>query len=326
MRLRQLAIAAAFGCVTTLAQAAGLAVFEVPAGPDGPTLKVMQWSPCAKPPDAIELGPFSLPAVRDCPIAGSGLPLVVLSHGFGGTNLSHHDTAEALADAGFIVVAPNHPDDTASNRDRGRGLAALTNRPTDIRRLIDYMLGTSPAAAHIDARRIGFFGFSRGGYTGLVLAGARPDFRQLRSRCQDPTGERCEPITAEAVPAAPPMADPRIGAFVIADPLSSVFRSQDAVKAVSAPMQLWGSERGGDGVSPNGLAAIVRNLPKTPEVHIVPNSGHFAFLTICPASLAGAVPELCVDAPGFDRAAFHADLNRRAVAFLLAHLPESSQP
>ncbi|MFP3747982.1 hypothetical protein SB816_33500, partial [Achromobacter sp. SIMBA_011] len=48
-------------------------------------------------------------------------------------------------------------------------------RPTDIKRLVDYMLGPSADAARIDPARIGFFGFSRGGYTGLVLAGGNPD-------------------------------------------------------------------------------------------------------------------------------------------------------
>ncbi|SFB08400.1 Predicted dienelactone hydrolase [Rhizobium sp. NFR07] len=280
-----------------------------------------EWTPCAKPAETIELRPFLLPAVRDCPVAGKGLPLIVLSHGFRGTNLSHHDTAEAFADAGFVVVALNHPDDSALSKDKGPSLKALTNRPTDIKRVIDFMLGASPDAAKIDPQRIGFFGFSRGGYTGLVLAGAEPDFQQLRRRCADPTGADCKPIDPALVPTSTLTRDPRIKAFVIADPLSSAFPTRESVQVISAPLQLWSSEGGGDGVSPKDIARIAANLASPPEHHAVPGSGHFAFLTVCPAALAKSLPELCTDAPGFSRAKFHEELNSKALAFLKKHLP-----
>jgi predicted dienelactone hydrolase len=298
--------------------------FEIPATAGGAAIRVAQWTPCAKPAEKIEIGPFLLAAVRDCPLNGESLPLVVISHGFRGTNLSHHDTAEAFADAGFVVVALNHPDDSAMSKDKGPSLKALVNRSTDIKRVIDFMLGSSPDAAKIDPQRIGFFGFSRGGYTGLVLAGADPDFRQLRRRCGDPTGADCKPIDPALVSTARLTRDPRFKAFVIADPLSSVFATKESVQAVTAPIQLWSSERGGDGVSPKDIAAIAGNLPSLPEQHPVPGSGHFAFLTVCPAALAKSLPELCTDAPGFDRSGFHEELNGKAIAFLQKHL--SAQP
>jgi predicted dienelactone hydrolase len=324
MLFRSLALAAMLSFLMTVAQAAGLKTLEIPASADGAAIRVAAWTPCAKPPETVELGPFLLPAVRDCPVAGDRLPLVVLSHGFRGTNLSHHDTAEALADAGFVVVALNHPDDSAMSKDRGPSLKALVNRPTDIKRVIDFMLGASPDAAKIDPQRIGFFGFSRGGYTGLVLAGADPDFQQLRRRCADPTGADCKPIDPAIVSTATLTRDPRIRAFVIADPLSSVFATKESVQAITAPVQLWSSERGGDGVSPKDIAGIGENLASKPELHVVPGSGHFAFLTVCPAALAKSLPELCTDGPGFSRAEFHEELNGKAVVFLQQHL--SAQP
>lgn len=43
--------------------------------------------------------------------SASGLPLVVMSHGSGGDFRSHEDTAEALAENGFVVAAiPRRPD------------------------------------------------------------------------------------------------------------------------------------------------------------------------------------------------------------------------
>ncbi|MCX8999292.1 dienelactone hydrolase family protein [Rhizobiaceae bacterium BDR2-2] len=317
---------AAFSLTASLPQAAGLKLFEVPADDNGPALRVIEWSPCVSPPEEINLGPFRLPAVRNCPISGDKLPLIVISHGFGGTFLSHHDTAESLADSGFIVVALNHPDDTASNETKARNLSALVSRPTDIKRLIDFMLGSSSSAAQIDPQRIGFYGFSRGGYTGLVLAGANPDFQELRSVCQHPTGAACDRISQAALPKAPLTHDPRIRAFVIADPLSNVFHTTDSLKAVIAPVQLWSSQRGGDGVSPENLATVARNLPVKPELHVVPNSGHFAFLTICPPELAKSVPEFCIDNAGFDRTVFHKEFNAQVLAFFREKLSGADQP
>jgi predicted dienelactone hydrolase len=114
---------------------------------------------------------LTVPAAPNCPIAGEKLPLIVISHGYGGWYLGHHDTSEALADAGFIVVAINHPQANHADMSRANGLGVLIERPLDIKRTIDFMLTASPDAAKIDPQRVGFYGFSQGGYTGLVVAG-----------------------------------------------------------------------------------------------------------------------------------------------------------
>ncbi|MBB4953138.1 putative dienelactone hydrolase [Agrobacterium vitis] len=320
MRVPAFVLAAVLSLSAGLAHSAGLKSFDIPADAAGPALKAVQWSPCAKPDGEIKVGPFVLPGVRDCPIEGEKRPLIVISHGFGGTNLSHHDTAEALANAGFVVVAINHPDDTAANPEKQHSLKALISRPTDVKRVIDFMLGSSPDAAKIDPSAIGFFGFSRGGYTGLVLAGANPDFQALRTPCQDQTGVTCPAVNQNAVPKVALQHDQRIRAFVIADPLSSVFSAPESVQNVTAPIQMWGSQYGGDGVSPENLQTVVNNLSVKPDFHLVPNSEHFVFLTVCPAELVKNLPELCVDRPGFDRTAFHQDLNKKVAAFFKAHL------
>jgi predicted dienelactone hydrolase len=79
------------------------------------------WYPCAAEPQSGPLGglavPFSDPlrGVKDCPVTGTKLPLVIVSHGRGGWFGFHHDVEEALVDAGFVVAAINHPGDTAND-------------------------------------------------------------------------------------------------------------------------------------------------------------------------------------------------------------------
>jgi predicted dienelactone hydrolase len=208
---------------------------------------------------------------------------------------------------------------------RSGDLSALVERPGDIKRLIDFMVQASPMASKIDPERIGFFGFSRGGYTGLVLIGANPDWATATALCQQSSAHICEQIRRKEFPAQPLAYDPRIKVAVIADPLAILF-SADSFTAIRVPVQLWASEHGGDGVSPDSVAAADRNLLTHHESHIVPNSGHFAFLAPCPPAMAKARPELCTDAAGFDRVAFHKEFDTEVLAFLRKHLGEADKP
>jgi predicted dienelactone hydrolase len=119
--------------------------------------------------------------------------------------------------------------------------------------------------------------------------------------------------------ASPLTRDARIKAAVIADPLSMVFDA-DSLKNVTIPIQLWASEYGGDGVTPENVAAVRRNLPAPPEWHVATGAAHFAFLAPCSPAMASALPEICRDGPGFDRVAFHAGFNAEVVAFFRQHL------
>jgi predicted dienelactone hydrolase len=310
-------------CLTaTLAQAAGMRPVDVPADAGGPALRGAIWYPCAEPAGEVRLDIFTW---KDCPLHGDRLPLIVVSHGRGGSFVGHHDTDEVLADAGYIVAAISHPGDSSYDRSRSDDLSVFVERPQDIKRLIDFMLGASPFSAAIDRERIGFFGFSRGGYTGLVLTGANPDWAKATALCQHSANNLCVQIIKKEYPAEPLTHDARIKAAVIADPLAIVFGA-NSLAAVKLPVQLWASERGGDGVLPNDVAVVDASLPAGHEYRVVPNSGHFAFIPPCPAEMAKAVPEACTDAPGFDRAAFHKEFNAAVVAFFQQHLIDHRVP
>jgi predicted dienelactone hydrolase len=304
-----------FCLAATFAQAAGLRSIDIPADANGPAIHGVIWYPCAETPGEIRIDIFILPGVKDCPLAGDNLPLIAASHGRGGTPFGNHDTSETLADNGFIVAAINHPGDTAQDLSRSGDLSVFIERPTDIKRLIDFMIGASPFAARIDQSRIGFFGFSRGGYTGLVLLGANPDWAgEASSYCQQRQPLFCQQILGRTYPSQPLTHDPRIKVAVLADPLA-IFFSAESLAPLKAPVQLWASERGGDGVLPQRVAAVHDGLQTTHDYHVVPNAGHFAFVAPCPSALVQARPEVCVDAPGFDRVAFHAQFDADVLAF-----------
>jgi predicted dienelactone hydrolase len=183
MRLSSLILVGALWGANAPAQTAGLQLINVPADSAGEMLAGAVWSPCAAPAREVNLNELLVQGVKDCPVAGDKLPLVVISHGRTGWFGAHHDTAASLADAGFVVVAISHPGDNANDRSRVDDVSIALSRPVDVRRVIDFILGAWPDAAKIDRERIGIYGFSRGGYTGLAVIGGQPNFARGAARC-----------------------------------------------------------------------------------------------------------------------------------------------
>jgi predicted dienelactone hydrolase len=300
------ACALALCCWASRAEAAGIQLLD-----SDPALAGAIWYPCAGQPRAVPLGKLRPPAdlsltgVKDCPVTGTKLPLVILSHGRGGWFGGHDDTAEALADAGFVVAAVNHAGDNGSDDSQSEALSVWASRPAEIVRLLDFMLKDWKDGAAIDPARIGFFGFSKGAYTGLVLTGATLDFQRMASSCTD-NSRFCEQIRSGDVPQNLPH-DSRIRAAVLADPAPSAAFTKSTLASIQVPLQVWRSELGAKdrGVDP---------------IDIVP-AGHFAFLPPCSPELAAKLPRFCTDEPAnFDRAAFHRDFNASIVRFFREHL------
>lgn len=305
--------------MSTPAAAAGLKFLTVPADAGGPAITVAVWYPSAEKPSPVTFGPFTAFAAQEGKIDGGGLPLVVLSHGRGGSFVVHHDTAEHLADAGFVVAALNHPGDTERDKSLFYDLSIYMQRPLDVKRVIDYLTGASPLAITIDPNRIGIYGFSRGGYTALVAIGANPDFALGLPLCQGRTDKVCDQIRTQEYPKEPLTHDRRIKAAVVADPLS-IFFTAEGLAGITIPVQLWASEKGGGGVEPKTVEAVNTALKAPHTFTKVEHTQHSSFLTVCPPECAEKLPVICKDPPGLDRTQFHEQFNDALTKFFRAHL------
>jgi len=215
------------------------------------------------------------------------------------------------------VAAISHPGDSAQDSSHFNELSVFVERPADIKRLIDYLLPSWSYAAAIDPDRIGLFGFSRGGYTGLVLVGANPRLRPDIGMCGGQSSTICENVRQGKVESL--VHDRRVKALVIADPLS-IFFTKTSFDEIRVPIQLWSSEYGGDRVTPESVADVADELPVKTDVRNVANSQHFSFLPPCPDELARIAHEICTDPSGFDRETFHKEFNAQVVDFF-RHAP-----
>ena len=319
---------AAFGMMMLAATPALSAGFEQVMVPDpsGPPLEVGIWYPSQDPATSQPLGLFQQSVANGGAVAGRGLPLIVMSHGTGGSFEGHYDTALALAAAGFVVAAVTH---TGDNYREQTQVGRLENRPRHIKVLIDYMLASWPHRDSIDPARIGMFGFSAGGFTALVAIGGTPDLSTVAPYCAAHPDEwscrmvkeRNIDISGRSTEAPNWVHDPRIAAAVIASPAVGYAFSAKSLSAVTVPIQLWRGDSDEILPHPNYAQTVYDRLPVKPEYHVVPNAGHFAFLAPCSQSLAAMVPEICHDPEGFDRTAFHREFNPAVVAFFKAKLP-----
>jgi len=332
VKILAMALSAVLLLAAGRAGAAGFRSATAPDPADRP-LAIGIWYPS----DAAAPGepntPFRQALALDAAIRGDRLPLVVISHGSGGWLGSHAGLAKALAEAGFVVVAVTHTGNNYQD-DSYPGRRRLVDRPRHISRVLDYMLTAWPGRDRLDPARIGIFGFSAGGFTALVAIGGTPDLRLLVGHCREHPEERScldgKESNSDAVGAAPARPAPvwvhdrRIRAAVIAAPGLGFAFDKAGLASVTVPVQLWnGIEDDRVPVATN--AEVIRQaLPTPPDVHLVDGAGHFAFLQPCPPKLKELEPEtwamVCVDVPGFDRAAFHQQLNGEIVAFFQARL------
>jgi len=310
------AAATAIMFADTCAHAAGFQQ-GVAADPSGKPLVIGIWYPSQTTAKPVSIGPTTMTVAMNAPLAGKALPMIVMSHGTGGSYLGHFDTAIALADAGFVVVAMNHKGDNYADQSRS---VDVMDRPRQASRVIDHMLSTWQERAVIDPQRVGMFGFSAGGFTTLAVIGGVPDFTKIGPMCQQYPGDfACQLLAQSESPvvttATIAVADPRIKAAVVAAPALGFTFSPDGLKNVKVPVQLWRAENDVIVPHPRYAEAVRLALPDAPDYHVAPNAGHYDFLAPCSDALASVAPAICTSSAGFDRAAFHVGFNTEVVKF-----------
>ena len=289
----------------------------VAADPGGKPLVIGIWYPSQTMAKPVSMGPTTMSVAINAPMNGKALPMIVMSHGTGGSYLGHFDTAIALADAGFVVVAMNHTGDNYADRSRS---VDIIDRPRQVSRVIDHMLSTWEGRAAIDPQRVGMFGFSSGGFTALANIGGVPDFSKIGPICREHPGDfACQLLAKSESPVVAPatlaVADARIKAAVVAAPALGFTFSPDGLKSVKVPVQLWRAENDAVVPHPRYAEAVRLALPDAPDYHVVANAGHYDFLAPCSDALASMAAAICTSAPGFDRSAFHVGFDAEVVRF-----------
>jgi predicted dienelactone hydrolase len=308
------------------APAVGFQEVRIPV--DGePSLAAGIWYPSRGVARPAAVGPFAQTIVASGPVVGRSLPLLLISHGGGGSFASHFDTALAFARAGFVVASVSHAGDTFDDQSK---VLMLWRRPVQLSLLLTYVLKDWKSHGQIDPLRVGAYGFSNGGFTVLVEAGGMPNIARFDPYCgANPQHDVCialrnAGVISVAAAIEPPAdawrQDRRIRAIAMAAPAFAFAFDRDDLSKVDIPVQLWRAADDQHQPDPWYETHLLTTLPTKPELQVVPLAGHYAFLPPCTPLLRAEAPGICVDQPGFDRATFHGNFNASLVKFFLSSL------
>jgi predicted dienelactone hydrolase len=285
---------------------------------------------------------FAGKAAPDAPIlaAPAKFPLILFSHGTGGSSQIMAWFASGLAAHGYIVAAVNHPGNNSLEDYTVQGFTLWWERATDLSRVLDGMLADSTFASHIDPQRIGAAGFSLGGFTMIEIAGGIGELSRYLDYCKaHPKDGICGDIPEfpglaakfTALAASDPAVqaalqdaanshrDPRIRAvFAMAPALGPSF-DPDSLAKISIPVQIVAGAA--DQIVPidssaKFFAAHIRGA----QLRIIPAVGHYTFLDTCAAGGRRSRPQLCLDAAGVLRDDIHAETVNLAFQFFDANL------
>jgi predicted dienelactone hydrolase len=286
--------------------------------------------PSAQPSTITWRGPYALDATPDAaPIAGAK-PLVVISHGHGGSDLGHHDLATFLASHGFVVATLEHPRDNFHDMSGVGTAAVLDGRPVQLKAAISQLLDDPHWRTFIDPKAIGVAGFSAGGYAALVVAGAVPRFDLYVGYCQrhpkDPDCDLLQKLQAQGTAAAAlaelqagadrwgTPADPRVKAAFVMAPLGLVF-DKAGLSGIDSRVFLFYGQDDQVLLPQENVLHIAPLISTLAGLREIPKAGHYVFLAPCSPQLGKSAPELCNDPPGVDRVQAHQAINAAALAF-----------
>ena len=278
---------------------------------NGGTMPGYVFYPATQAKDVTHVGPYALHATRNAQAVAGAKPLVVISHGHGGSDLGHHDLAVYLASHGFVVATLEHPRDNFHDASGDGHPVVMIGRPIQVQATISMLLADPHWRSLIDPNRIGVAGFSHprdpnvcGGVKQLVaqLAEQGLTATQYLISMQEQFHRWGNPD------------DPRIKAAFAMAPQSLVF-DKAGLASIDRPVFLYYGQD--DHVlNPEYNARHIAPLIKTlVGIKMIPKAGHYVFLSPCSPQLTKEAPDICIDPPGVDRVAVHRDIDADALAF-----------
>lgn len=279
----------------------------------------------------------------------SPYPLVVLSHGAGGSAEQMAWLGTALAKAGYIAVAVDHPGNNSHQTLTAEGFVLWWERATDLSQVIDGMLADQEFGPRIDTSRIAAAGFSMGGYTVLALAGAETDISEATALCRvggakdsdAPGGDHgdrdttiCHVAETKTLGTVDDMVraarktsgeslarsgesyrDGRVKAVFAIAPAMGFTLTEESLHAMKLPVEIVVGTADRIAVARDNadyIHAYVRGSRET----VLPNVGHYTFLDTCAAESKAKLGAYCADDAGVNRDAVHAQVAAEAVRFL----------
>lgn len=305
------------------------------------TLRFTVWypAPVSSKEAPLNIGPPGAPlfevgtSALAAPIAGDRLPTLLLSHGNGGTARMMGWLGTALARAGYLVIAVDHPGNNGADEMTVAGSVLTWLRAQDLQAALDAVRADPRLGPHVDGERLGVLGYSAGGYTALLAAGAQPTLQRLLDFCSThPDDGVCMPqpeapdhtlqarrqamaslpLQPYVVNADTSRAIPGVRAVYLLAPAIVQAFAPGQLQALRQPVEIVRGDA--DGIAPpatNGDLAAAR-IPGA-ELRRLPGVGHYDFLSACTPLGEQRMPPLC--SGPVPRTRTHHEVEERVIAF-----------
>jgi len=177
----------------------------------------------------------------------------------------------------------------------------------------------------VDRSRIGTTGFSLGGFTVMLVAGARTDLDAYRAFCQSSARDfTCEPqpefplapaefarlaesdsaTKASLAHAGDSYRDPRVTAVAALAPALGQALSRSTLSEVRVPLLVIVGAADDEAPAPTNARTIADAVPGA-QLIVLPGVGHYDFLSTCTARGYQVIARLCQETAGTDRGAVH---------------------
>jgi predicted dienelactone hydrolase len=246
------------------------------------------------------------------------MPVIVISHGYGGTPHQLSWLIRRLVYSGYIVLGIQHLD--LSNHGNN------WQRPQDISTIIDRFTA-HPMANYANLNQIGIAGFSIGGTTAIWLAGGRATkLDHIVPGPKDAYPEEFSGVEATLPYLNMKMMskswhDPRIKAvFAMAPAWGWVF-DEKSLSKISIPTYLIASSADNVLVTQSNAGFFVRNIPKSIYQEIPGKATHYVFISALnekqqqKLSLPAKLSYLLEDNVSIDRAWIQSEVAQEATRF-----------
>ncbi len=253
-------------------------------------------------------------------------PLIVLLHGSGGRAEGMSWIALGLVARGAIAIAADHPASSLGDPTR-RSILDVWEQPADVRAMLD-QLGGSNWSARIDRERIAVVGFSLGGGSAMLLAGARLELAKFPAFCKTHRDGACDGFehhfgafdSAFFVRADADHADRRIRAAVAIAPGFTEAMTPASVRALAPTLLIVG---GRDQQLPpkTHVAPMLAHLRPPSEYREIAAAQHFSFLPTCGPKAIELLAEtheefVCQEQAGTTREQIHSEALAAITTFL----------
>jgi predicted dienelactone hydrolase len=285
------------------------------------TVRVTVWYPAAEGSEeqSLDIGPPGQPlfyvgsAAPNAAFADARpRPVILFSHGYGGSARMMAWFTTILAQQGYVVIAVDHPGNNSQDKMTIPGAALFWDRPGDLVAALERVRTDPAIAPHLDVRRLAIAGFANGGFTALEAAGARTDLAHFRAFCAaHPDDGVCRPqpefpVTldqATAALASPDLAGEAARAgddhsirgvravFVMAPAFVQAF-DPASLAAIATPVAIVLGDADAVAAPHVNGGAAARLIPRV-QLQALHGVGHYDFLSTCSDAARASEGSIC---------------------------------